>query len=389
MDRTNVFQGVVTNTNIGMPFAITSLLNACRDMEGMPRREGLEKADEVSGLYNKTTCLEFHRLLVFTLLGFGNALDGYADAYGKCFEDLLKRAKEVYIWGTLLWTIGYSRILENHLKLLHKKTLLRLPANSQEHLDKFFEFTNFVRPKGKVIVQLTNDVDGGADEAGNGGECGVDDSGNAAEDKRTAKVQVIVQPTDGVDRDADEAGNNSEGGVDGCWDEGGENEDEDQDEDEEFRTMADKYVSSDNRNLAKLYMEWIRLQVDRFQAPHKITSFIKRGRTPRVDLTLLAVRRPEPKLAGEVLEPWRETIRYLCAKYKGVKLERIIHILKEKIDQGVKKTPKHSIFHKFDFSGGETYRYNATVHCEAALAALDRFPGAVVCDDALRAHIRV
>jgi hypothetical protein len=272
--------------------------------------------------------------------------------------------------------------------VLHEKRLLQLPANSQERLDKFFEFTNFVRPIDQVIVQPTDDVDAGADEAGNSGEGGVDDCGNEGgkdEDERTAKDQVIVQPTDVVGGGADEAGNNGEeeGGVDGCGNEGGENEDE------EFKIIADKVVSSDNRDLAKSYMEWIRLQVDHFQAPRKMTSFLKRKRTPHVDLTLLAVRRPEPKLAGEVLEPWRETIRYLCAKFKGVKPEETIRILKEKIDQGVKKTPKYTIFHKFNFSGAETYEYNATVHCEAALAALNKFPGAVVCDDALRDHIQV
>jgi hypothetical protein len=153
--------------------------------------------------------------------------------------------------------------------------------------------------------------------------------------------------------------------------------------------MVDKYVSFDNRDLAKLYMEWIRLQIDRFQAPHKIMSYIKHGWTPHVDLTLLVVRCLEPKLAGGVLEPWCKMIRHLCAKSKGVKLERIIHILKEKINQGVKKTPKHSIFHKFDFSSAKTYKYNITVHCKAALAALNRFPGVVVCNNMLRAHIRV
>jgi len=94
MDLDNIFQDVVTNTSTGMPLAITSLLNACQDMQGMPRREEPEEDDEVSCLYNRTTCFEFHRLLVFTLLSFGKALDGYADAYGKYFEDLLKHAKK-------------------------------------------------------------------------------------------------------------------------------------------------------------------------------------------------------------------------------------------------------------------------------------------------------
>ena len=179
--------------------------------------------------------------------------------------------------------------------------------NSQENLDKFFEFTNFTCPMGQVIAGNSGEgrVEGG----------GVDDCGNAGskdEDERTAKDQVIVQPTDGVDGGADEAGHNSEGGieeggVDSCWDEGGKNEDK------EFKTIADKFVSSDSHNLAKLYMEWIHLQVDHFQAPCKIMSFMMCTWTPRVDLALLAVRCPEPRLAGEVLEPWCEMIRSLCS----------------------------------------------------------------------------
>jgi hypothetical protein len=102
MDRKNAIQKFVTTTSTGMPLAITSLLTACRDMEMMPRREGLDDEDEVSGLYNKTTSFEFHQLLVSTLLSFGKALEGYADARGKCFEDLVDRAEEVYTCGALL-----------------------------------------------------------------------------------------------------------------------------------------------------------------------------------------------------------------------------------------------------------------------------------------------
>jgi hypothetical protein len=59
---------------------------------------------------------------------------------------------------------------------LYKKTLLQLPTNSQEHLNEFFKFTNFVHLKGQVIVQLN--VDSGADEAGNSGEGGSKEAGS-------------------------------------------------------------------------------------------------------------------------------------------------------------------------------------------------------------------
>jgi len=46
---------------------------------------------------------------------------------------------------------------------------------------------------------------------------------------------------------------------------------------------------------------------------------------------------------------------------------------------------KDSIFHKFDV---KTYQYIAAVHCETALASMDKFPDAVVCDNALRDRIQ-
>jgi hypothetical protein len=195
----------------------------------MPRREGLDHEDEVSGLYNKTTCFEFHQLFVSTLLSFGKVLEGYADARGKRFEDRVHCAAEVYACGTLLWFIGYSRILRNHLKLLGKKGWLHLPANSKNDLDNFFGFTHFTKTKDQVIVQPTDEVDGDTDEAGSSDEGGVGDCGKEGgedEDGRAAKDQVIVQPTDGVDEDTEEAGSSDEGGVDDCGKEGGGDEDE-------------------------------------------------------------------------------------------------------------------------------------------------------------------
>jgi hypothetical protein len=111
----------------------------------MPTRARRAQPGEQSGLYNRATCFEFHQLLVSTLLRFGKALDGYAAA--KSFEDLVQRAKEVNRSGTLLWYIGYSRILENHLKVLHTNKLLNLPVNTPQHLETFFTFTGFARTK--------------------------------------------------------------------------------------------------------------------------------------------------------------------------------------------------------------------------------------------------
>jgi hypothetical protein len=266
--------------------------------------------------------------------------------------------------------------------VLCKEGWLHLPANSKEDLDKFFDFTKFKNRKDQVIVQPTDDLDRDADGAGSSDEGGVDDcgyEGGEDEDECAAKDQVIVQPTDEVGEDTDEAGSSDKGGDDDCGNEGGE------DEDEEFANIADKVVSS---GLSKSFLDWIRLQVDRFQAARKITSFMKRTRTPPINLTLLSVRVPKPKPAGEVMEPWQETIRNLCVKSKQVEPEETIRILQGKIYQGqcAVRTEKTSIFHKFD---SETYQYDAAVHCEAALASMEKYSSAVLCDDTLKSHIQV
>jgi hypothetical protein len=257
--------------------------------------------------------------------------------------------------------------------------------NSKNDLDRFFVFTNFTNSKDQVIVQPTNEVNEDTDEAGSSDEGGVDDSGNEGdeeEDERAAKDQVIVQPTD---EGADEGGNNDEDGVDDYGNEG------DEDEDEEYKKLADTVVSS---GLSKLFLDWIRLQVDRFQAARKITSFMKCTWTPHINLTLLAVRVPMSKPADAAMESWHETIEDLCVKSNEVEPEETIRILQEKINEGKRaiddscdgQKKKDSIFHKFD---AETYQYTAPVHCETALASMDKFPGAMVCDDALRDRIQV
>ena len=119
---------------------------------------------------------------------------------------------------------------------------------------------------------------------------------------------------------------------------------------------------------------------------------MKRTRTPNVNLTFLAVRCPNPKPASAVMEPWRSTITDLCSTTRGpkeVNPMEIIHILEAKIKQGLKKKGVNSIFKKFNAKYTETYEYNATIHCEAALAAIKKFPGRMTGDAILRDHIQV
>jgi len=295
-------------------------------------RLGEPNDPEVSGLYNRDTCFEFHQLLVSTLLSFGKGLDAYAKAFinyrkgPENFVDLANHAYQVYDCVSLLWIIAYSRILENHLKVLDDNKWIKLPKNSKATLHKYADFTQFESDKDQVIA------------------------------------------LDGVDGDM---------GGDGSGD-----------EDEDFINIAHKATTSTGKlDLAVAFREWIRLQVDRFQAARKITSFLKRTRTPPVNLTLLAVRHPNSMIASEAMEPWRKTIRDIFSEIHGGALEanKAIQILETIIAREADTNPK-SIFAKFY---SEAYQYDASVHCEMVMAALKQFCGGVIVTDALRDRIQV
>jgi hypothetical protein len=268
MDNNNTLQDVIMAMcpRADMHSTLTSLLTACQDMQ---TRDGQAQSG-VSGLYNRATCFEFHQLLVSTLICFGKALDTYVHAYTRHQEmpdpqstaELVNCAKVVEACGYLLWLIAYSRILEDHLKILHQNRWLALPVNTVDQLALFFKFTTFERIKEQVVVQPTGEDDGGVNEAGGDGGGDVKDGKN---------------------------------------------------EDEEFMTIANNPIQSDCTDHAQTFLAWICLQVDRWQASQKIMSFMKRARTPLVDLTLLAVKHPKPLSTDNAMEPWRNTVRSLCA----------------------------------------------------------------------------
>jgi hypothetical protein len=369
LDSDNLIRNVIKYKRTDQPLMFSFLLTACREMQAMPRSdrqgqsgerlgkpddslnepddplvepEAMPRSDlqdqsddplvepEVSGLYNRDTCFEFHQLLVSTLLSFGRGLDAYAKALTnykdpESFVDLMSHASQVYNCVSLLWIIAYSRILENHLKVLHDNRWIKLPTNSKEKLNKYISFTKFENDKDQVIA------------------------------------------FDGVD--------------------GGEEDDENGDEDEDFINIANKATSTGKLDLAVAFREWIRLQVDRFQAARKITSFLKRTRTPSVNLTLLAIRHPDSMIAGAAMEPWRNTIRDIYSEIHGgaPEAEKTIRILEKIIEREAAANPK-SIFAKFV---SETYPYNASVHCEIVMATLKQFCGGVIATDALRDRIQV
>jgi hypothetical protein len=320
--------------------SITSLLNACRTMQTLPRQEGWAKLRGVSGLYSKAMCFEFHQLLLATLISYGKALDGFVAALDlhkskPNFLDLISQTDEVWICTSLLWSIAYSRILDNHLAILSANGWLGAPSNPSYPI--YSSFTIFSSAKDQTLTLLTDEDE----ECGNKGEeikalsAGVEPSDLAEEDKRSGH------------------------------------------EEEEIDTNINPGGQAD------LYQWWIHLQVDRWQATQKITTILACSPT-LVNLTLLAIRYIPPQPADSVMNLWRGTIRDLC-QTANIDPKPVIDTLVDKIRKELQENSRHNtVFCKSDLKPKKVIQYVTRVHC----ASLLKYPSGGGCDS-LRMHIYV
>lgn len=106
------------------PVVLTNLVASLRD----------------GGTYNETTYIEFHRLLLSTLLAYGyaiNALDGRQ--WGK--EGLVQEYTRVYLCAILLRQIASSLMIRQHLWAC--RSFLALPVNSSSLLALYRGYTHF------------------------------------------------------------------------------------------------------------------------------------------------------------------------------------------------------------------------------------------------------
>jgi len=344
---------------------LTSLLSMCRIMQMLPRQGGRASLRGVSALYNKATCFEFHQLLVATLLSYGKALDKYeADLkeHWKIpnFPDLLDKTIEIWTCASLLWSIAYSRILENHLEILRQNGWLAAPINMEYRA--YSGFTNFEYSKEQTITTVDNDEQGGNEgQEINALSAGSQLSDLAEEDEEGNGGWTSTSSTGG--NPVGLAGEDGEGGHEG----------------EEIDALRKDHMPF---GLADVYHRWIRLQVDHWQATRKIISKLARSPAP-VNFTLLAIRHIPPRLATSVMNPWSDTITDLC-NTAGINPGPVIVALGARIKKEASQPRCNAIFKKFFATKA---MYSAEVHCEAVLASLLKYPGGG--GDELRKHFEV
>ena len=318
--------------NTSMHPTITSSLTACRNMWSYPRPERQVQSEDRSGLYSRDTCFEFHQFLISTLLSYKTGLKKLKKAYGKYWDQPdVQNLQKMVDCAKVVWNCG---------SLLWKIAYSQILGNHLSVLHR----RGWLRLPVKMAHNPFSD-----------------------------------------DESDDEAGRDDEGGQD----DGGE--DQGMIEDEESLTISNIFLS-ESIGIDKVFLEWIRLQVDRWEAFHKITSFVKHAQTPPNKLTFLAVRHPEPMPTDEAMEPWRNTIEDICARTRDkcdkYQAEEVIRVLEDRITKGV-EAKVHKIFDKFDSNCPAT-PYNCTLHCEAVLGCLSKFYRRVAGnDDTLKRRLQV
>lgn len=259
------------------------------------------------------TCIEFHQLLIALLFTYSKSLSQLV-ILSDSAEKKTKVNAFVEVWNMshLLWRIAYSRTLRHHLMVLHRSGLISVPVESGRNTyEGFFNFTGLTSPE----TQSPSSDENPEENSLSGDEPDVDDMNNLNMGTQIGEVVTV-------------------------------------------------------------YLRWIRLQVTHFVALQIISSFFqkhpKSGRPHKkyVDISLLAVRPP-----SHIVNTWETLIKDLSTNKFDA--EGVITHIKNEADSAQRMGTASlygrsgSILSKFS---SPHFQHRAAVHCEAALAALAKYP---------------
>lgn len=384
------------------------LLNAFNGRE--KEQKGKEpQAEDRLGVYDETTCYEFHRLLVATIHTYANTLgalriaerevnlckeagetmpkncgdksemngdrskehgrelgkDAYkstianagdvgikpvlASSQEKDLADLIKARDEcterVWKFSLLLWRIASSQILSHHLLVLAKSSWLQMPGTVEKSL----------RPEHLGLVSgLTS---------------------------RRHKDGAIPRHQDGdVDEDSARVKYDSDEGGDG---DAGE---EDEGFDEEFCRILEAFVR--DKDMVIVFQSWMRLQIKYWTDLETISLWSRSTANPcqGVKIHLLSMDR-----AGQAsceMEEWETTLRNLATESpqlsKGLPAsssfdaQSAIDLLKWKVNEYASDPERDNILKAFTPKPETPDQYNpvfyGTVHFQAILASFVTSP---------------
>ena len=116
----------------------TRLISAWRRIVDHPQQQAQSR------LYDGNTCIDFHQLLVATLLAYGKALDElYESRKNAAMTDLTPLAQRIRYCAGLLWRLAYSGVLRHHLEVLDTNNWLHLSTYHPRQVVNHQQFTTF------------------------------------------------------------------------------------------------------------------------------------------------------------------------------------------------------------------------------------------------------
>lgn len=366
------------------PLELPHLLNAFNDVA--KKKEG-KKLEEGLGVYDETTCYEFHRLLVATIHTYTNALgalrmadrevnlskeagktmrenfghtsgdqskkhnrelersvnkfvvadvgdigikSALAGSLKEDLDSLIKAREECAEWvwkfSFLLWRIASSQILSHHLVILDRSSLLQMPSQAGR------------APRAETLGLFT----------------GL--SSRRHENGTVPHHQGWVADEDnGRVRYEDEDGDTSE---------------EDEGFDEEYCHIWEAFVG--DKDFAIAFQSWICLQINDWTALQTISSWSLSVAKPYqgVKIHLLAMK--EAGHARYEMEGWETILRNLAAEppqlsnglpvQSSFDAQSAINLLKQKIDKYASDPRRDSILKAFTPKSKTADQYNPVIY---------------------------
>jgi hypothetical protein len=284
------------------------LLAACESMKLLPQSKiDLDsQALYQPGLYSKTTCVDFHRLLVGTLLAYGHALEGFGQAR-RTGIDVLSCAEQLWLCTTLLWRIAYSHMLTQHLVLLVEQQWLVLPTNNEENIEQSRLYTRFTHEfTHRRPPAPTHDADDDDDESNEI----IDSTSLAMAFSRWIRLQASHSQA--------------------CH-------------------IVTKFASH-----AQAPVRFSLLAI-KYPKPKPASSVVNNWQT-----TITELFSQDPATAAVAFTTFT----------KSSYAEDVVKSLEEKIKTALAADKCNPIFHKFNPNPKNLIKYSGKIHCEAALASL-------------------
>lgn len=343
--------------------------------------EALQGRDEASvAIYNGSTYLEFHDLLVTTIRGFNKALQvlkksksASPKAKGPPQDNIKRDAiQNAQLYGYLLWQISGSTVLSAHLKSLDHANAIDLAKveektkeitiqRDKERWNKVEEDQE--RAKQKRDKKLATQTKGKGKEV-------VVDEEQKVKDKEQKVTDEEQKVMDEEQQMVDEASTMNE-------DEEQQVTDEEASMMDEERKMVDE-ASAMNEELPglrvpeaeiipKVLSGWIRLLIEHFASVFYLSSYVK-GRIKRpVKIHPLAVNGSSTGIAT----PWSSVLKSVLADGSPQ-----LTFAKSIISQHIGAKMKNASAQYYWLKGPTCFNQEvmklrkSTLHCEAVLAAM-------------------